>query len=97
MKVLLLNFLTFIFFSSFADMSVRVSFHDFYFSLFVANFCHYTARDCDFSLKFHILLRLISKRFDINLMQAIRFIQPLVLGLFICSPALSPLSPVVIL
>lgn len=49
-------------------MSVKVSFHDFYFYLFVANFRHYTARERGFSLKFNILIQLISRGFDINLM-----------------------------
>ena len=32
-----------------------------YFDLFVANFCYYAARDSGFSLKFDILMRLMSK------------------------------------
>ena len=49
-------------------MSVKVSFHDIYFYLFVANFRHYAAREMGFSLNFDILIQLISKGFDINLM-----------------------------
>ena len=50
-------------------MIVKISFHDFYFDLFVDNFLHYTEWDSGVSLEFDILLRLMSNCYDINLTQ----------------------------